>query len=184
MQSFRSDLEMILRRNTIAWNIFACASKELIINSRVCIYTIRSIQKSIYKANSEGGDQPTVEGEHVYLQYHTTTSQPYWLCCFCFLVACQTAQAGRLTGYFCVHEVFRLLAQASQAGWVSASSPFPIYRRFPTYRDFSLCLSNCTSKPCLATYVKYHNTTNHVTCVTIYLVVSLHTASYVISDLG
>ena len=74
------------------------------------------IQKSIYKANSEGGDQPTVEGEHVYLQYHTTTSQPYWLCFFCFLVACQTAQAGRLTGYFCVHEAFRLLAQASQAG--------------------------------------------------------------------
>ena len=48
---------MILR----TCNIFAHTAKE--VKSRVCI-------QSIYKVNHTGGGKPTVEREHVYLQYH------------------------------------------------------------------------------------------------------------------
>ena len=51
---------MILR----TCNIFAHTVKE--VECRVCIHSI----KSIYKVNHTGGGQPTVEREHVYLQYH------------------------------------------------------------------------------------------------------------------
>ena len=120
MQSFRSDLEMILRRNKIAWNIFACASKELIINSRVCIHTIRSIQNQFIKQTVREEISPLWRENTC--TYNTTQPQASLTGCASSAswLLVKLHKHRSLTGCVCVHEVFRLLAQASQVGWVSA----------------------------------------------------------------